>query len=170
MPQSPCMGTTLAQQIFSLEEVNALVPELTRIVAEQLDMRRRIESMLDGLVEATVDVSVSTSESSSQTRPTTVRGDITLYESDSEEVRRRKREIARRIDEYHRGWARVEAMGGVLKDPREGLVDFYGKVSERLVWLCWRFGETQCNHYHQLDEGFAGRKRIEESGRRAMLN
>jgi hypothetical protein len=142
-----------ANQVFSLEEVNAILPELKRIVGEQLDMRQRIESMLDDLAETTG-----------------VRGDVTLRSDDPPNVQRRKKEVARRIDEYHRGWTRVEEMGGVLKDPREGLVDFYGRMGERLVWLCWKFGETQCNHYHRLDEGFSGRKRIEESGRRILLN
>ena len=142
-----------ANQVFSLEEVNAMLPELSRVVGEQLDMRQTIESMLDDLAEVTG-----------------IRGDVTLRNDDPPDLVRRKKDIARRIDDYHRGWARVEAMGGVLKDAREGLVDFYGRVDERLVWLCWKFGESQCNHYHRLDEGFAARKPIEESSRRSMLN
>ncbi|HEY1959981.1 MAG TPA: DUF2203 domain-containing protein [Polyangiaceae bacterium] len=151
-----------AQQVFSLEEVNALVPELTRIVGAQLESRDRIESMLDALGEAT-----------GARGPAVRRGepvDVTPRDDDPPAVRKQKREIARAIDAYHRGWSEVEAMGGVLKDPREGLVDFYGTVAGRLVWLCWKMGETRVNHYHQLDEGFASRKRIEESGRRMMLN
>ncbi len=146
-----------AQQIFTLEEVNALVPELTRIVGEQLDKRNRIEALLDALGELTG-----------------TRGDVTPRAGDSPDVRKQKRDLARTIDEYQRGWVRVEGMGGVLKDPREGLVDFYGKLhvgrGERLVWLCWKFGESQVNHYHLLDEGFSARKRIEDDGRRLMLN
>lgn len=141
------------QQVFSLEEVNSLVPELTRIVRDQIDRRNRIEASLDSLAEITG-----------------VRGDVTPRANDSADIRKQKRELARNIDEYQRGWVRVEGMGGVLKDPREGLVDFYGKVGERLVWLCWKLGESQVNHYHLLDEGFSARKRIEETGRRFMLN
>jgi len=142
-----------AQQVFSLEEVNALVPELTRIVGKQLELRASIEKMLDSLAEITG-----------------ARGDVTPRASDTPDVRRQKREVARAVDTYQQGWSEVEVMGGVLKDPKEGLVDFYGKVGERLVWLCWKFGETRIDHYHQLDEGFSGRKRIEESGRRILLN
>jgi len=137
-----------SQQVFSLEEVNALVPELSRIVGAQLEMRGRIESMLDELAEATG-----------------ARGDVTPRDGDAPEIRAQKREIARAIDAYHRGWSEVEAMGGVLKDPREGLVDFYGNVAGRIVWLCWKMGEPRVAHYHRLDEGFSARKRIHE-----MLN
>ena len=141
------------QRVFTLEEVNAIVGELTRVVGEQLDRRARIETLLDTLAEATG-----------------TRGDVALRTDDSPGVREQKREVARRIDEYHEGWEQVEAMGGVLKDPREGLVDFYGRVGGRRVWLCWKLGEAQVNHYHQLDEGFSGRKRIEDADRRIMLN
>ena len=142
-----------AQQLFSLEEVNALVPELTRIVGKQLELRASIEKMLDDLAEITG-----------------ARGDVTPRSEDTPDVRRQKRDVARAVDTYQQGWTEVEVLGGVLKDPKEGLVDFYGKVGERLVWLCWKFGETRIDHYHQLDEGFSGRKRIEESGRRILLN
>ena len=142
-----------AEQVFSLEEVNALVPELTRVVGRQLDRRARIETLLDELADITG-----------------ARGDVKVRPSDSSDVRQQKRELARRIDEYHQGWTHVEDMGGVLKDPREGLVDFYGRMGARIVWLCWKFGEKQVNHYHQLDEGFSGRKRIEEPHRRILLN
>ncbi len=142
-----------AQQVFSLEAVNSLVPELTRIVRQQLDLRARIETMLDALAEVTGE-----------------RGEVAPRASDTPDVRKQKRDVARAVDTYQRGWSEVEGLGGVLKDPREGLVDFYGKVGERLVWLCWKFGETRIDHYHQLDEGFSGRRRIEESGRRIMLN
>lgn len=146
-----------SQQVFSLEEVNALVPELTRVVGEQLDRRNRIEALLDALADLTG-----------------TRGDVTPRASDTPDVRKQKRELARSIDDYQRGWVSVEGMGGVLKDPREGLVDFYGRLhvrgGARLVWLCWRFGEAQITHYHLLDEGFSARKRIEETGRRMMLN
>jgi hypothetical protein len=142
-----------AQQVFSLEEVNALLPELTRIVGKQLELRASIEKMLDDLAEVTG-----------------ARGDVTPRASDEPDVRRQKRDVARAVDTYQQGWTEVEVLGGVLKDPKEGLVDFYGKVGERLVWLCWKFGETRIDHYHQLDEGFSGRKRIEEAGRRILLN
>ncbi len=61
-------------------------------------------------------------------------------------------------------------MGAVLKDARRGLLDFYGTVEGKLVWLCWKYGEDQVVHYHSLQEGFSGRKLIEESMRSRLLN
>ena len=61
-------------------------------------------------------------------------------------------------------------MGAVLKDPRTGLVDFYGQVDGKRVWLCWKYGEDAVTHYHGLDEGFSGRKAIEPAMRSRHLN
>ena len=46
----------------------------------------------------------------------------------------------------------------VLRDPESGLLDFLGEVEGRRVWLCWRLGEEHVGHFHELDSGFAGRK------------
>jgi hypothetical protein len=143
-----------AQQIFTLEEVNSLVPELATLVGNQLEQRDAIETMLDRLAEVSGEA----------------RGDLTPRADDSEDVRSRKRELLAAIDAYHHGWKLVERMGGVLKDPRYGLVDFYGHVDNQLVWLCWKYGENEVRHYHRLDEGFSSRKQIRDSRRRLLIN
>ena len=61
-------------------------------------------------------------------------------------------------------------MGAVLKDARMGLLDFYGYVDGKLVWLCWKFGEEAVAHYHGLDEGFSRRRPIEALMRQRHLN
>lgn len=43
----------------------------------------------------------------------------------------------------------------------DGLVDFRALLEGRTVYLCWRFGEPRVSHWHELDSGFAGRRRID---------
>ena len=74
------------------------------------------------------------------------------------------------VREYEEGWRDVEAMGVVVKDPRIGLCDFYGRVDGRLVFLCWKYGEETVAHYHDIDAGFAGRKPLVGAPARALLN
>jgi hypothetical protein len=74
------------------------------------------------------------------------------------------------VKEFEETWAEVEAMGVIVKDPRIGLLDFYGKIDGRLVWLCWKYGEETVAHYHDLDAGFAGRKPLAGAPLRALLN
>ena len=91
-------------------------------------------------------------------------------ESDTEPVKILKRELIERIAAYQAGWGEVEELGCILKDPRIGLLDFYGRVDGKLVWLCWKYGEDEIAHYHALDEGFSRRKPIATSAKIRMLN
>jgi len=95
---------------------------------------------------------------------------LELEAGDSKDVLRLKRDLKQRIERYEAGWARVQTMGGVVKDAQTGLVDFYGRVGEKLVWLCWRYGEDSLSHYHDLESGFAGRRPLTPDVRRALLN
>jgi hypothetical protein len=49
-----------------------------------------------------------------------------------------------------------------------GLVDFPTTYSGRWVFLCWKLGERQLTHWHEIDAGFQGRKKITEAQRRSM--
>jgi hypothetical protein len=140
--------------VYTLEAVNALVPRLNAICGEQLLRRSEIEARLSDL------------ESTLGKAPESLAAD----EADSADVARMKRELVERVEEYQKGWTPLEEMGAVLKDARMGLVDFYGRVDGKLVWLCWKYGEEECTHYHALDEGFSGRREIETSMKTRLLN
>jgi hypothetical protein len=141
-------------RVFTLEAVNALVPELQARVGRQLERRSQIELLLVRLGRELGDVPER----------------IVLDPADPAEVRDLKRNLVRRIEEYRAGWREVEEMGAVLKDPRIGLLDFMGEVDGKRVWLCWKYGETECGFYHALEEGFSGRKPIGHSVRTRHLN
>jgi hypothetical protein len=141
-------------RVFTLEEVNDLVPKLAPVVKRQLERRGEIESLLMKLGRELGDVPER----------------IVLDPADPADVRQMKRDLVKRIEEYRAGWRTVEQMGAVLKDARVGLVDFYGNVDGKLVWLSWKYGEEGVNHYHALEDGFSGRKPIAESMRHRLLN
>ncbi len=146
---------TKEPQFFTLEAANALVPQLRDIVGRQLARRSEIEERLKALASATGEV------------PTEL---TPPGPSDPPSVRALKRELLEKIGAYQEGWTEIEELGAVLKDPRQGLVDFYGHVEGKAVWLCWRFGEDEIAHYHALDEGFSARKPIGASLKRSLLN
>jgi hypothetical protein len=141
-------------QVFTIEGINALIPRLSEMVAQQLERRTCIESKLRELAGITGEVPEA----------------IALGPDDTPDVADLKRELMIRIDEYQVGWKHLEEMGAVLKDARTGLLDFYGTVEGKLVWLCWKFGEAEVSHYHALDEGFAARKELRTSIRQRLLN
>lgn len=57
---------------------------------------------------------------------------------------------------------KIEALGGVIKGIDPILVDFLSFHKNRYVWLCWKEDEETIKYWHELNEGFAGRKPIEE--------
>lgn len=56
--------------------------------------------------------------------------------------------------------ARFSDQEVVLKNLDSGLIDFYGVIENRLVFLCWKRGEDSVEYYHHLDSGFSGREDI----------
>lgn len=56
----------------------------------------------------------------------------------------------------------LEEIGCELKDYESGLVDFPALLDGRKVLLCWKLGEARIEHWHEVDAGFAGRRRIIE--------
>ncbi len=141
-------------RLFSIAEVNALIPSLSAMVEGQLREQSEIEQGLAELTQLT-----GRAPKSLATSP-----------DDTDDVSRLKQRLRERVRRYEAGWEEVQGLGGVVKDPRIGLVDFYGRVEGRTVWLCWRYGEDTIGYYHDLDTGFSARRALTPAVRRALLN
>ena len=50
--------------------------------------------------------------------------------------------------------------GAVIKDPNEGLVDFYSFYEGREIFLCWKLGERDIKFWHEISTGYSSRKPI----------
>ena len=57
---------------------------------------------------------------------------------------------------------RIEQSGALIKDLDIGLIDFLSLYHGREVCLCWKLGEPKIEFWHGLEEGFRGRKPIDE--------
>jgi hypothetical protein len=125
---------------FTIEEANRTLPLVRKIVQDIVDDYRRWKEAL-----ARYELAAA------YQRPET---------GESEEVVTRRREVddlAERINGYI---AELEQVGCVLKGFDEGLVDFRGRMEQREVWLCWRLGEPEVSHWHELEAGFQSRQPV----------
>jgi hypothetical protein len=145
---------TQAQRVFTISEVNALIPALSSLVHDQLKEQSEIEHGLAELMRLTGQPPRSLEPNA----------------ADSGEISRLKHELRKRIARYETGWQRVKKWGGVIKDPQTGLVDFYGRVDGKLVWLCWRYGEDTLGYYHDLTAGYSGRRPLSADVKRKLVN
>ncbi|HWX91216.1 MAG TPA: DUF2203 domain-containing protein [Terriglobales bacterium] len=83
------------------------------------------------------------------------------------EVARRKAEREKAVQRAKDAIAEIHATGVQVKDIDIGLLDFPCKVEGEIILLCWKLGEVKITHWHSTEEGFAGRKPIDERIERA---
>ena len=57
--------------------------------------------------------------------------------------------------------ARLTDHGVVVRDIDNGLIDFPAIIDGREAYLCWRLGEPAIDHWHGVDDGFAGRRPLD---------
>ncbi len=135
----------MGPHIFSPREANALIPKVVEAF-ERIDQvkerLRRIKSKMDVLEMIWGD------ELQAETNP-----DHKEHLHYLESVEQAKKDF----DAATRAFADLEI---VVKSIDQGLIDFYGVIDSRLVFLCWKRGEKGVEFYHHLEDGFQGRQPI----------
>ena len=136
----------IRSRIFSVEEANQLLPYLDQALEglsglgrEVTRLKREIEVLRaiadSGASEANPDlVSLGDKEASYETA----------------------------VERFRSSLADVSRHGCIIRDLELGLVDFYTMNRDQIVCLCWRRGEPAIEHWHPLEEGFSGRRPLEE--------
>ena len=77
-------------------------------------------------------------------------------------VARRKAEREKAVQRAKDAVAEIDATGVQVKDLDIGLLDFPCVVGDEVILLCWKLGEKKITHWHGTQEGFAGRKPIDD--------
>jgi hypothetical protein len=131
----------VAERHFSVADVEALIPELTRL------MKR--------VMAANAGASTARERLQAEQQRIALAGGGVL---DRRAWSADKDRIERLTAEMQQGLGEIVELGGVPKDLGLGLVDFLHLRDGREVNLCWKYGEREIRHWHGLDEGYAGRK------------
>ncbi len=126
---------------FTPDEVEALIPELTRLMGPLMDAHSELLKTRSALREE-------------RHRLMMAGGGIL----DQQGWRERTQWLEALTRELQEKLEAIVKLGGVPKDLTMGLVDFPHLTGDQEVNLCWRFGERKIRFWHGLDEGFAGRK------------
>jgi len=69
-------------------------------------------------------------------------------------------ERARAAVEIALGFEQLEKLDVVVRDLERGLIDFPAVMGGREVYLCWLIDEPSVTHWHAIEAGFAGRRRL----------
>ena len=131
-------------RLFTVAEVNALIPRLSLLMQQAMDLHQRASALQEALSEERDRIRAS--------------GGAMVDQHDWKAK-------AERLDGYaievNQVLTEIQGLGGVTKDIETGLVDFPGLVQAagpQPVNLCWRHGEDAVRFWHGFDEGFAQRK------------
>jgi hypothetical protein len=135
----------MADRSFTLEEAQSLLPVLESLLRTAIDGKKLIEAVDAELQELAHRVFLS--------------GGLLV---NIVQVARRKAEREKTIQRVKDTLAEIDATGVQVKDLDIGLLDFPCQVEGQAVLLCWKLGEKGITHWHSPDEGFAGRKPIDE--------
>ena len=81
-------------------------------------------------------------------------------------VAKQRAEMEGYLQRVRESISEIDAIGVQVKDLDSGLLDFPCKVDDEVVLLCWRLGESAIEHWHTLEDGFKGRKPVDERFRR----
>jgi hypothetical protein len=130
---------------YSIDEANAAIPEVERILIGLRDQREELIARRDRVVELS---------------PTDDDGSPTP--GAAEQIRLLRLSMQGLIDQMQAGVARLVDMDITLRDIASGLIDFPALVSGRPIWLCWRLGESLVEHWHAHDEGFDARRPLDD--------
>ena len=68
--------------------------------------------------------------------------------------------LEREVGKLNRLLEELKDIGCDLKDYRMGLIDFIGVHEDREICLCWKLGEESIEHWHELHDGFPGRRPV----------
>jgi hypothetical protein len=131
----------MAERYFEPEEVDTLIPTLTRLMADIMHANEEATAIA-GRLEA------------ERERIGAAGGGIIDRVAWKADVER----VAELTETVKAGLAEITRLGGTIKDVSLGLVDFPHRRNGRVVNLCWKYGEKAVTHWHGVDEGYANRK------------
>jgi hypothetical protein len=135
----------MSSRTFTLDEAQSLLPVLESLLRTAIEGKKLMEE-----VEA---------EMQAVHRRVFLNGGTYL---DIVPLARRKAERVKAEQRLRDAFAEIDSIGVQVKDLDIGLLDFPCEVEGRTVLLCWKLGEASITHWHGTEEGFAGRKPLDE--------
>jgi len=140
----------MATRTFTLEEAQTLLPTLESLLRSAIAAKQLIEQVDGAFQEVAHRVFLNGG---------------TLV--NVVHLARRKAEREKAVQRAKDAVAEINATGVQVKDLDMGLLDFPCRVDGEILLLCWKLGEDKIAHWHSPEEGFAGRKPIDDRIERA---
>jgi hypothetical protein len=130
---------------FTLEQAQSLLPVLKSLLKQAMKSKQLLDKMEKEFQDLRHKILLS--------------GGLSV---DIPAVARRRAERDKVTQEAKDALAEIHSIGVQVKDLDMGLLDFPCAVEDDVVLLCWKFGEEKIGFWHGQQEGFKGRKPVDE--------
>jgi hypothetical protein len=130
---------------FTLDQAESLLPDIEKSISEAVSSKTSFEEAESALQAITQRVMML--------------GGVLVDRNVVQDNKTRRDNSAERLKT---AIEKLQEMGCVIKDLDVGLVDFPTLFRGEEVYLCWKLGESGIRFWHGTNEGFAGRKPIDD--------
>lgn len=130
------------RRLFTVEEANAMLPLVRAIVTDLSQLSKDVVERRERLGNLNANREKRAAD---------------FYSDELAEI---EAELERDTQQLYGYVEELRQLGVEPKNGPEGLVDFPALMDDRVVYLCWRLGEPEVMHWHELDAGFAGRQSL----------
>lgn len=124
----------IEMRLFTLEEANALLPEVRRLFRQIDEATAILQRLLPEVKRASEHAADG--------------GGGTVYGA----------QYANALTRFLASIQEILSYGIEIKDFERGLCDFPHLREGKTVYLCWQRGEESIEWWHDIDAGFAGRQ------------
>jgi hypothetical protein len=131
-------------KVFTVKEANQVLPQVVPLLQE-LRLKREEILNLEVEIDALELVNGKAGEKNS-----------------SPAVNHKVEEYTKAVNRFYAIIDLVQQMGCLIKDVEMGLIDFYSLYKGKVVYLCWKLGEEEITHWHEIGSGFGHRQPIEQ--------
>jgi hypothetical protein len=139
---------------YDFDLANSRLPELRQALLSLRALKSEVATLRDRIVELNAPQAMAGAVASTPGTPARA-------EADAETQRLRMR-MQGLVDQMIATVAQIDGWHVQLREIESGLVDFPALVAGRPVWLCWRLGEDEVAWWHEVSDGFEGRRRMED--------
>src|SRR5690349_6577583 len=132
-------------RFFTLHQAEELLPQVESAIRDAISLRSEYQQ--------------AEAEWQNFSRRITMLGGVAVDHSRLIDQKNHRESTALRLKETIE---KIQDHGCVIKDLDIGLIDFPTLFHGEEVYLCWKLGESGISFWHGINEGFRGRKPIDQ--------
>ena len=135
----------MTEKYFDRHEAEELLPAIEPFLEEAQKQKRALDSITADISNAALRIMM-------------LGGSLPPFA----ELNRKKNQREKVAEQLSQTVDEIQETGCLVKDLDTGLVDFPSLRGGEKVYLCWKLGEERIGYWHGIEEGFAGRKPLDD--------